>query len=95
MLAFDPVLEARTSQPFKNLLIATLKDAAARGERDTSHRGWSELEQAFIIWNAGHGEIVSDLSENGASINAKEIDCCTPLHIAVRGEDGSSAAVGA
>ena len=52
MLAFDPVLEARTSQPFKNLLIATLKDAAARGERDTSNRGWSELEQAFIIWNA-------------------------------------------
>ena len=46
-------------------------------------------------FDAGHGEIVSDLSENGASINAKEIDCCTPLHIAVRGEDGSSAAVGA
>ena len=56
-------------------------------ENETSRRGWSTA--AGIIGEAlheairrGHGEIASDLVENGASIEAKDVDGKTTLYVA-------------
>ena len=69
-------------------LTAPLELAAGKGNRDLARRlvrAGAQIETALPKASArGHGEIVSDLLESGASIATKDWHGRTPLHVAAR-----------
>jgi len=84
----DLLSEVFSSQQWSELLKGPLERAAARGKRGLAQklvRAGAEIGNALhaAVWGS-HGDIVSDLLKNGASIAAKDTNGCTPLHFAAK-----------
>eukprot|EP00752_Nemacystus_decipiens_P007707 g6890.t1 len=82
----DLIFESFTQDQWAVLLSAPLERAAAKGERRLAQK---LLEAGADIGDAlhaaiggGHGEIMNDLLEDGASFDAEDEDGYTPLHTA-------------
>ena len=84
----DLIFEALTSAQLAELLKPPLERAAAKGNRDLARRlvkAGAQIGTALHkASGSGHGEIVSDLLESGASVAAKNTLGRTPLHLAAR-----------
>eukprot|EP00903_Cladosiphon_okamuranus_P017407 g16031.t1 len=83
----DLIFEALTSkEEWSKLLKAPLERAASKGNRGIVKqlvRAGAELGQALHeAIGGGHGEIATDLLESGASIDAKDTEGNTPIHVA-------------
>ena len=83
---FDLIFEVFTSQQWAEWLKAPLECAAAKGNRDLVQRlvrAGAQIGTALHGGSVcGHGEIVSDLLESGASLASKDMHGRTPLHVA-------------
>ena len=87
MHSFDIFYELLTSEQLADLLRAPLKRAAATGNTELAQRlvHWAGAEIGDALYEAvrgGHGEIVNNVLESGASTVAKDGNGDTPLHIA-------------
>lgn len=88
---FDLIAGALTAQKWAELLKTPLERAAARGNRGLAQKlvragaeVGSALHEAVL---GGHGGIVNDLLENGASVATKNGHCETVLHHAAQKGD--------
>ena len=85
---FDLLAEVLTSEQRAELLKAPLERAAIDGNKALAlklARAGAEVGQAlYRATRAGHGGVVSDLLDNGASVATKRWDGQTPLHIAAQ-----------
>lgn len=90
--AFDLLAEVLTPDQWVKLLKAPLERAARQGNRGLAQK---LIGAGAVVGNAlhlatlgGFGEIVNDLLESGASVDAKGTSGCTPLHVAA--EEGET-----
>ena len=82
----DVIVEAFTSEQWAEWLRKLLECAADKGDRGLAQRmvrAGAEMGDALHeAVGGGHGDVVSDLLQSGASIDAKDRDGSAPLHIA-------------
>ena len=83
---FDLIAEVVTSEEWSKLLRAPLERAAGQGNRGLAQkllRAGAERGDALnAAVRGGHGEIVNDLLDEGASVNDTYFSSYTPLHFA-------------
>ena len=86
---FDVLAEVLTLKQWTELLRAPLERAAAKGNRGLALKlvgaGAKIGDALHAATRGGHGGVISDLLDNGASLAAKEnMGGMTPLHVAAR-----------